>query len=80
VRENVTARAQRLLLKRRVAIHARDRRHLVAHVLGDSSITHEVRWDATRGWSCTCEAATYRSVCAHVVAVQHVTVINRDHT
>lgn len=77
MRESVDTKAKRLLCEARVDIYHRDRWQLLAIVRGDTAVEHKIRWTSGDGWRCDCTAATFRSPCAHIGAVQHVVVVNR---
>lgn len=72
MRENVDARARRLLTEGRLVVEfARD--EVVAATCRGSGTFHRVGHDPEQGWHCTCEAGGFRRRCAHVLALQLVT-------
>lgn len=73
-RENAATRALRLLIEARVMIKRIDDRGVLAEVRGDSGSLRTVTFEIDR-WFCDCPARGER--CAHVRAVQLVTVPDR---
>lgn len=65
-RENVRARALRLLIEGRVRVRLVHRERVRVDVRGDSGRIHGVTYTHRR-WHCTCEAT--RPGCAHMRAV-----------
>ena len=73
---SVEAKAGRLLSEGRVWVVRVDRDEVVAHVEGDHD-PHIVEHQRHRGWSCTCQAFTFRHSCSHQLATELVTTRRR---
>lgn len=74
-RENIDAKGRRLLNEGRLTITTVLGRKIVATCKGDSGEIYYLGHDHRNGqWRCTCQA---RGRCAHLVALQLVTSINR---
>lgn len=73
-RENHQSKGRRYLLEGRVCVRHVSREGIRAHVRGQGD-RYRVEWTPAAGWSCTCPA---RSRCAHLVAVQLVTIIRSN--
>ena len=74
-RENVEVKARRYLTEGRVNVVDVTGQTVTAAVRGAGAVyrtTHHHR----RGWHCTCPA---RSRCAHVAALELITVVSDDH-
>lgn len=69
MREDLRAKADRLLTSGRVFVHAVDRSGVRATVLGDTGV-RSVTFDGR--WRCDCPALT---VCSHATAVATVAVV-----
>jgi hypothetical protein len=74
-REDAKTRAARLLAERRVMITAVRPGAVLAYVRGDSGELRTVRWDARRGFRCTCPAI---GACAHGHAVASVVLVRTE--
>ena len=74
-RETAAMKARRLLVQGRVrAIEINEEDGIVVcEVRSDSSRTYSVSFDTSDGWVCDCAAYVRR--CAHVQAVQLITVM-----
>jgi hypothetical protein len=69
-REDVQAKAVRLVGSGRVTLRSLGPDLIAARVRGDSAQVYNVGWDPD-GWRCDCEAVTR---CSHIRAVQLVSV------
>ncbi|MCU1483673.1 MAG: hypothetical protein JWN67_419 [Actinomycetia bacterium] len=72
IRENAVAKARRYLAEGRLIVTALDQRHVTATCRGDGAL-HQLAWDATNGWRCSCPA---RGRCAHLLALGAVTAVD----
>jgi hypothetical protein len=70
-REGVESKAQRYLCERRLIVEHVDAELVRATCRGDLGMVYDTGWTPTYGWSCNCPA---RRRCAHVIALQAVTV------
>jgi hypothetical protein len=70
VRENARDRGRRLVSEARLLVCRADYKLIYATCRGDSGEVHELGWDPSGGWYCSCPA---RSQCGHLYALQLVT-------
>jgi uncharacterized Zn finger protein len=70
MRENVTAKAVRILTEGRISVIRVDPDGVLALVRGDTAAIYTVTFNGTR-WDCTCPAL---GRCSHAFAVQRVVV------
>ena len=75
MRENIEARAVKILTERRLTVERVHTGLIVASCRGDSGEDYKLGYDPIRGeWRCTCKAsAEFHRTCKHLIALQHVT-------
>lgn len=71
-RESLEQKAQRYLRESRVRVVWVDQERIEARVRGTEA-EHVVTYERG-GWACTCRAAEHGRRCAHLAALQYVTV------
>jgi SWIM zinc finger len=69
-REGASQKATRYLAEGRLTVTRVDSEHVEARCRGSGAV-YRVSWNASEGWTCSCEA---RGRCAHLLALQSVTV------
>lgn len=72
MRENVTVKADRLLVSGRLAVQWVDTHEIRAACRGDSGELYAVSYTPDTGWTCNCPAL---SRCSHIIALQRITIV-----